>query len=368
MFRCFTLLVCAIVFFSCNVPTPNVSKKIRKPKAEFLGQPDFAFSPDGKWIAYLRGMRDTATWKSETKSPNVQDYWDSAIAFSPDSKLLAVGSREGTVVVYSVPLYQPLFSFSSDINAIIGLGFTSDSKSIITASFDGSVSKYSIEINDESTNAAKQWPPLFQQAKKRRELKYGREKFALSPDRSRIAVGDGERIEVLNIDDFSNIKSLPGGSIDGGSLVDLRFSPDGKHVLSIAADVVTSFSIDDDSPPKTFQTTNIFYNTSGSWCQNGEVVAVFYFGKNRNFDPAAVIKNYMVIEFFDFESAKSLGAYPAHPHPVAAGKSKILLSPDESILASSGGNSGLGDLQVRLWDYADMLKNLDGAPPPNHEK
>jgi WD40 repeat protein len=358
MFRCCTLFVCAFAFLSCNTPTPNAAKKIRKPKAEFLGQPEFAFSPDGKWIAYLRGMRDTATWKSETKSPNVQDYWDSAIAFSPDSKLLAVGSREGTVVVYSVPLYQPLFSFRSDINAIIGLGFTSDSKSIVTASFDGSVSKYSVEVNDESTNTAKQWPPLFQQAKKRRDLKYGREKFALSPDRSRIAVGDGERIQVLNIDDFSNIKSLPGGSIAGGSLMDLRFSPDGKHVLSIAADVVTSFSIDDDSPPKTFQTTNIFYNTSGSWCQNGEVVAVFYFGQNSN----------MVIEFFDFMSAKSMGAFPVHAHPVAAGRSKILLSPDESILASSGGNSGLGDLHVRLWEYSDVLKNLVAAPPPNHEE
>ncbi len=340
----------------CSSP-PEV-KRIRTPQADFEGQPRLAFSPDGKWLASLRAMHDTATWSKVSQSPNVEDYWDTANAFSTDSKMLAEGSREGTVVIYSVPNYERLASFSTGHDSVIGLGFTADNRAIIAASFDGTVAKWPVEINDESIAAAKQWPPATKDPTTFHKVKHNPTEFDFAADGSRLALGDGEHIYVLNTGDLTEVKSLPGGTKTPGPLNDLRLSPDAKHVLSITGGDVTAFSIDEDQPPKTFLTTEVHYNLSGAWCQNGEVVAVLFFGKKGN----------LVVEFFDFGSTQSLGGFPVHANSAKAGGSKILLAPNKSQFVTSGAKTGTGKIHVRVWDYAEVLKQLMPTPLPFHEE
>ena len=67
----------------------------------FLGSGAMALSPDGKAVASHKGIWDTATGKfllGDKKSPTAfkgQDYSIEAIAFSPDGKTLAMGTRDG---------------------------------------------------------------------------------------------------------------------------------------------------------------------------------------------------------------------------------------------------------------------------------
>lgn len=106
-----------------------------------------AFSPDGHFLA-TGGVTDygdddhVRIWSFDGTSltpcgPSISTFGFPYVAFSPDGHTLAVGSAQDFLYLYDVPsftLKQTIESVGSDF--ITGVGFTPDSKLVITAAYD----------------------------------------------------------------------------------------------------------------------------------------------------------------------------------------------------------------------------------------
>lgn len=62
-----------------------------------------------------------------------------AIAFSPNSRYLAVGSVSNKIIIYSIPEGEIFVTFEGHFESITSLIFSSDSTALYSSSFDGTV-------------------------------------------------------------------------------------------------------------------------------------------------------------------------------------------------------------------------------------
>src|SRR5439155_16374868 len=96
-----------------------------------------AFSPDGRWLAYGTANYGIRIWdlaSDREKAICKGHFWHVfALQFSPDSKLLASGSWDARVWLWSVetgtPLHPPLKGHQS---GVIPVAFSADGKTLIT--------------------------------------------------------------------------------------------------------------------------------------------------------------------------------------------------------------------------------------------
>ena len=352
----FTLLGLLVCCAAC-VDSPSVArpKQIDKPIASFEGLPPIMFSPDGNWLAQLRAIRDTATWKSQTKSPNEADYWDKVQDFSPDSKLLAIGSREGTIHVYDVPAFTPRMAFATDHGSITGLAFTADGKAIIAACFNKKIGKWPIDFERKESNTEM---PLKMQVPMQRYMGTSGDidAFAISPDRTQFAVSNSSFTRIISAEDLHEIRTFKNGIDKFDPVNAVSFSPNGKQLLVVSAAQLHVHSIETGIEPLEIKTEHKHYHTSGSWCQSGRVVVVLYYAKSSN----------SVLEFFDVDSQKSLGAFVPHGNLGPAG-SQVMTSPDGTLIATTGARSGLGKTDIRIWNIDQIMQKLYPTPLPVQE-
>ncbi|MBA3751510.1 hypothetical protein H0X06_01745 [Candidatus Dependentiae bacterium] len=133
-----------------DVKSGKLIKMLSAPQMEY-GQRSFAhFSPDGSMIALAHGTRGQNTlitlWPLQegsinsvkllpTQSIRVQGRV-SALAFSPQEKMLLYGTNDGTVTLMDIQSGKEIFSVSSGKESIEFVVFSPDEK--IIASSDGS--------------------------------------------------------------------------------------------------------------------------------------------------------------------------------------------------------------------------------------
>ena len=107
---------------------------------------DVAFSPDGAWLATATGWTATL-WPFEGTSPKPgaepidlrgHGRLVDSVAFSPDGRTMATGSRDGTVKVWDLPEARERASYHWDIGKLYRVAFSPDG-STVAASGDGKV-------------------------------------------------------------------------------------------------------------------------------------------------------------------------------------------------------------------------------------
>ena len=99
-----------------------------------------AFSPNGKLLASSGWDRTAKIW--DANSAQLQRMIEGSLlpivslAFSPDGSRLAAGTGEGVVKLYEVQTAQEVATFKGHGQAVYGVAFVPDGTKLISASFD----------------------------------------------------------------------------------------------------------------------------------------------------------------------------------------------------------------------------------------
>jgi WD40 repeat protein len=194
---------------------------------------DVVISPDGKLIAaggakilYLYevadgGLKERAVLRDQSGAVR-------ALAFSPDSRLLASGSDDKTIYLYDVsgdkPAQRASFKPDKAGSAMVSVAFGSDGKTLLFAyqGGAGNVGFADVSGKQPKITAAVTENPL--------------RRAAVSPDGKQLAVFLGNfDIQLYDVDGakIQKGKSLKGHTKQGRGLA---FSPDGKLLASSAID------------------------------------------------------------------------------------------------------------------------------------
>ncbi len=155
------------------------SRETRGVRARFLNCNSplarYAFSPDGKAVAYCDPTKDEAAasikfWKVRESLEDGREYehasWKfahpNALAFSPDGKTLAVGGSKGWMRVFDVESGNWRFGSKSGTGIIELLAITPDGQTLVSVRNDRSMEFTDLKTNRDTrlpTILSRQSPP-----------------------------------------------------------------------------------------------------------------------------------------------------------------------------------------------------------------
>jgi WD40 repeat protein len=200
------------------------------------GASSVAFSPDGKtlasdksdtiklWdvsttqeISHLRGHSTRGIYLTQ------QDVYIELIyslAFSPDSKILASGSKDCTVKLWEVSTGREIICLRGHSKYINSVAFSPDGKILASGSKDKTTKLWNVITGREIMTLS--------------EHLYGVSSVAFSPDGKTLATGGGDStIKLWDVHTGQEISTIKGHS---AFITSVAFSPDGRTLASGSGD------------------------------------------------------------------------------------------------------------------------------------
>ncbi len=198
-----------------------VAKTLRGHTAEVLS---VAFSPDGKTLA--SGSKDNSVkiWNistgEEIRTFNSHSNWVYAVAFGPDGRTLASGSWDETIKIWDLATGELIRTLSGHSNWVYSVAISSDGKTLASGSYDKTIKLWNLSTGEEirTLKGHSGWVGS----------------VAFSPDGQTLASGSLDNtIKIWDVATGQLIRTLTGHF---NSVECVAFSPDGKTLASGSKD------------------------------------------------------------------------------------------------------------------------------------
>jgi dipeptidyl aminopeptidase/acylaminoacyl peptidase len=254
-------------FREVRLVEPETGKVVANLAGEAEDVRALAFSPDGKLLAAAGGLParggEVKLWDVDQRAAlrTIQGHADCiyGVAFAPDSKSIATASYDKLIKLWDVASGKEIRTLKDHIDAVYALAFTPDGKRLVSASADRGVKLWDVTLGERLYTLS--------------EPTDGLNTLALEPSGARVAAGGLDRtIRIWSLGD-KGATLLNSLIAHEDAILQLVWSPDGKYLVSAAADrEVKVFQADDLTVVKTWPQPD--WVLSLAYAPDGKSIAV----------------------------------------------------------------------------------------------
>ena len=235
-------------FKEVRLVEPETGKTIATLPGEAEDVRAVAFSRDGKLLAAAGGLParggEVKIWDVDKRAPlrTIAGHADCiyAVEFAPDGKAVATASYDKLIKLWDVESGKEIRTLKDHIDAVYALAFTPDGKRLVSASADRGVKVWDVASGERLYTLS--------------EATDGLNTLAVDPAGKRVAAGGLDRtIRVWSLGEKGGVL-LNSLIAHEDAILQLAWSPDGKYLVSSAADKeVKVFQADDLTLVKTLR-------------------------------------------------------------------------------------------------------------------